>query len=302
MRDTETEESSKRDRLEEMGRHAFQCSSHPFHSLRSSPPKVAEQSRAEQSRASHRTTSHNIALPPHCIASHRIADQRKEALPPLPRCSSSQLMRALPPRPPLRSSSRAHDRDSTDPQIHLRPNDNKGLARLVVLNLGPPLLPDVVERRGVDNVKAEEEDVRLRVAQGAEPVVVLLSSSIPEPEVDRLAVDHHVGRVVVENGRDVLSGKRVGRVGNQEARLTDGTVAVRVGGEGGGGGGVWLARGRRIVSLLLLLARCPPPPPPPQPLHHPARPTHSPPLHPANSPKTHPTTTHLMFCIILAFV
>jgi len=44
---------------------------------------------------------------------------------------------------------------------------------------------------------------RLWVGQGAESVVVLLSRRVPQAQVDRLPVHHHVGRVVVEPaGRD----------------------------------------------------------------------------------------------------
>ena len=38
----------------------------------------------------------------------------------------------------------------------------------------------------------------------AQAVVILLPGRIPEPKVDRLAVNHHIGRVVVKHGRDVL--------------------------------------------------------------------------------------------------
>ena len=44
----------------------------------------------------------------------------------------------------------------------------------------------------------------LRVAERTQPVVVLLPRRVPQPQVDGLAVHHHVGRVVVEDGRDVV--------------------------------------------------------------------------------------------------
>ena len=44
----------------------------------------------------------------------------------------------------------------------------------------------------------------LRVAERAQPVVVLLPRRVPQPQVDRLAVHHHVGGVVVEDGRDIV--------------------------------------------------------------------------------------------------
>ena len=60
----------------------------------------------------------------------------------------------------------------------------------------------------------------LRVGERSQTVVVLLTGCVPEPEVDGLAVDHDIGRVVVEHCRDVLPGKGVCGVADQEACLT----------------------------------------------------------------------------------
>lgn len=46
---------------------------------------------------------------------------------------------------------------------------------------------------------------RLRVGQGPESVVVLLSCRVPQAQVHRLPVHHDVGRVIIEPvGRDVM--------------------------------------------------------------------------------------------------
>ena len=67
--------------------------------------------------------------------------------------------------------------------------------------------------------EADEEDVRLWVGQGTQSIVILLSCRVPEVQDDRLAVHHDVGRVVVVNRRNVLMGKGVGRVRDQQTRL-----------------------------------------------------------------------------------
>ena len=59
--------------------------------------------------------------------------------------------------------------------------------------------------RRADDREADEEDVGLGVRERAETVVILLTGSIPETQVDGLAVDHHVGAVVVKHSRDVLA-------------------------------------------------------------------------------------------------
>lgn len=61
-----------------------------------------------------------------------------------------------------------------------------------MLDLGDPLLLDVVERVGRVDGEADEDDVRVRVGEGSESVVVLLSGGIPERQLDALAIDDYV--------------------------------------------------------------------------------------------------------------
>lgn len=65
------------------------------------------------------------------------------------------------------------------------------------------LCSDIVIRRGADDREADEEDVRLGIRQRPQSVVVLLSSGIPQPQANLLAVNLNGRRVVVEvgNGR-----------------------------------------------------------------------------------------------------
>ena len=59
----------------------------------------------------------------------------------------------------------------------------------------------------------------LRIGERPEPVVALLAGRVPQAQVDGLAVDDHVVKVVVEDGRHVLLRKLVLRVGNEHRRL-----------------------------------------------------------------------------------
>jgi len=90
-----------------------------------------------------------------------------------------------------------------------------------VRDLGEPLGGDVFEGRGGDDGEANKEDIGLGVGEGAQSVVVLLSSGIPKTEVDGLAVDHYIGTVVVKDGGDVFSGEGICGVRNEEASLSD---------------------------------------------------------------------------------
>ena len=107
------------------------------------------------------------------------------------------------------------------PEVELRAHEDEGHAGRVVVDFRVPLGANVLEGRGVRDGEAEQEDVRLRVRQGPQAVVVLLARRVPETQVDGLSVDHHVRRVIVKHRRNVLSGKRVRRVRDQQARFTD---------------------------------------------------------------------------------
>ena len=85
------------------------------------------------------------------------------------------------------------------------------------------LAADIVKRRLARNRKANQEHVRLRVRERTQAVIVFLAGGIPEAQVDGLSVNHDVGRVIVKDSGNVLAGKGIGRVADQETRLTDGT-------------------------------------------------------------------------------
>ena len=60
---------------------------------------------------------------------------------------------------------------------------------------------DVVKRRRANDGKADEEDIGLGVGKRSQPVVILLSSSIPQSQAYWLPVHHDICRVVIEAGR-----------------------------------------------------------------------------------------------------
>ena len=109
-------------------------------------------------------------------------------------------------------------------EIGLGADENEGDSAGVVLDFWVPLLLDVLEGRRADDGEANQEHVRLRVRQRPQAIVVFLSGSIPQAEVNRTAVNHDVSGVVVENGRNVLAREGVGGVTDEKTRLTDGPV------------------------------------------------------------------------------
>lgn len=109
-------------------------------------------------------------------------------------------------------------------QIELGSSEDDRGVGAVVGDLREPLGAYVLEGGRVGDGVGDEENVRLRVGEGTETIVVLLSGSIPKTQVDGLSVDHDVCAVVIEDGGDVLSRERVRRVRDQQASLTDGSV------------------------------------------------------------------------------
>lgn len=71
-------------------------------------------------------------------------------------------------------------------QVELGTDDQARDARAVVVNLGEPLLADVLEGSRRNDGEADEEDVGLGVREGAETIVVLLTGGIEESKGVRL--------------------------------------------------------------------------------------------------------------------
>lgn len=65
------------------------------------------------------------------------------------------------------------------------------------------LFLDVVKRIGRVDSKADQDDVRVRVGEGTETVVIFLASRIPKGQLDVLAINLDIGDVVLEDGGDV---------------------------------------------------------------------------------------------------
>ena len=132
-----------------------------------------------------------------------------------------------------RGRARAH-RARVASQVELRADEDHRHVGAVMLELGVPLLLHVLEGRARDEGEGDEDDVGLRVRERTQPGGILLPRGIPKAEVDRLAVDHHVRRVVVEHGRDVVLGEGVGGVCAAAVRGESGVMERR--GDGAAGG------------------------------------------------------------------
>ena len=90
--------------------------------------------------------------------------------------------------------------------------------------LWDPLLSHILKGRGRDDGEADEEDVRLRVREGPQAVVVLLAGCVKEPEGVLLIANVDSSGVVVKDRRDVLGGELVRRVGDEQTGLAHGSV------------------------------------------------------------------------------
>lgn len=94
---------------------------------------------------------------------------------------------------------------------------------LTMADLWVPFGGDVLERSGGDDGKGTEEDICLWIGKRSQTlwdishvvvgrityIIIFLTGSIPQTQVDRLSIYHYIGRVVIENGWDVLSRKGI---------------------------------------------------------------------------------------------
>lgn len=69
-----------------------------------------------------------------------------------------------------------------------------------MVDLGDPLLLDIVERVGRVDREADQDDVRVRVRQGSQAVIVFLPRGIPQRELDPLSVHLDVRDTVGDGG------------------------------------------------------------------------------------------------------
>ena len=88
------------------------------------------------------------------------------------------------------------------------------------------LSSDILVGSWRDEREANEEHICLGVGQRSQSVVVLLSCSVPQTQVNRPAVYHDVSGVVIEYSGDVLTRECIGGVGDQQTRLADGSVGM----------------------------------------------------------------------------
>jgi len=110
-------------------------------------------------------------------------------------------------------------------QIDLGPDQYLLGFGAMVIDLREPFGSDIVERGGRYDREAEEEDVGFGIAQRAKSSIFFLTSRVPEREIDVIAVDFDSRREIIEDGRDIIDGKAVLGVGDEEAGFADGAVA-----------------------------------------------------------------------------
>lgn len=96
------------------------------------------------------------------------------------------------------------ERDLIFTEIELCADQDDGHARGVVLNLGMPFGLDVVEGRRRHDAEADEEDVGLGIGKGPKSIVIFLPRRIPKTQADGFAIDHDVGGVVIEAGKELV--------------------------------------------------------------------------------------------------
>lgn len=92
------------------------------------------------------------------------------------------------------------------------------------MDLGKPLLSDVLKGCWRGDGETNQEDISLGVRKGTEPIIVLLPCSIEESQSVWLISDHHGDGVIIEDGGDVFRRKFVRSVADEKAGFAYRTV------------------------------------------------------------------------------
>jgi len=92
-------------------------------------------------------------------------------------------------------------------QVLLAANKDDGQSRAEMHDLGNPLLLNIIQAVRTVNCEADENDVRIGIAQWPQAIVVFLTSRIPKSEFDVLSIHLDVCYVVLEDGGNVDLGE-----------------------------------------------------------------------------------------------
>jgi len=94
----------------------------------------------------------------------------------------------------------------------------------MMVDFGEPLLADVLEGGGGGDAEAYEEDISLRIGEGAQTVVIFLTGCIEKTEGVRLVANHYRNCIVIEDSRDIFGREFVGRVTDEKTGLAYSTI------------------------------------------------------------------------------
>jgi len=110
-------------------------------------------------------------------------------------------------------------------QVTLETDKNDRCTGAVMLHLREPFVLHVLIRCSAYQREADQKHIRAWITEWSQTIVILLTSCIPQPQTNCLILNHNVRAVVVEHCWNILLRERVVGVLNQQASLTDRTVA-----------------------------------------------------------------------------
>lgn len=101
-------------------------------------------------------------------------------------------------------------------QIALSPNEELQSMRIVLHYLRQPFVQRVIEGFRIGQREADEEDISVWVGKRSKAFVLVLTSGVPEPKFEELMLVFDSGEIIVEYCRDVIVGKSIGGVADEQ--------------------------------------------------------------------------------------
>uniref|UniRef100_A0A2P2JJH5 Uncharacterized protein n=1 Tax=Rhizophora mucronata TaxID=61149 RepID=A0A2P2JJH5_RHIMU len=85
------------------------------------------------------------------------------------------------------------------PKIKFCSNKNNRNPRIIMPQFWNPLISDVLIASLANQREGKDKDICFRIAQRPQPIIILVTSSIPQSQIDGASIHNHIGTEIFES-------------------------------------------------------------------------------------------------------